>query len=1107
MAHPIPWQELRLSRFLYHQEVHPSQDTRLCALCPSLSIHRTASCPFLFLDLHPFPDHPAQLRPLPKHLRHLITHKVSHAFLRGGQSFYDVLAPYVDPEYRYVLQDRAIPLPPGVIQVPPRPYWEPMSEEERRKAVAMPHFNSRGEIIARMKSPHDVPAPTWPTRSLVDFPAAVSTKALRRPQEESERTGASQRLEPVAQEPIRIDAPSVSAEALKHLQEEPEQTGASQIMEPVAQEPTRIDALPAGSPPIQPPDLLTPTPTRPDGPSPRKKRRTTVRVCASAECDLPIPGGFRGSLCPECGFARWRTQFRTKFAGVRAQLAAEPADIAHAAAQLPAEVEGDGDHEPQVKVEESVESEGFSIEPRKAKRPAVVPKRVIVEIPTTGAAHLDKDDGSESDGLPLAAVIVAKRKKSPPKTSTAEKENHGRQEYSDSEMDVPLSSMLSSQSGRLSEPEEEEVPVAELLPSTLQNAPVPLFPPRVSVAAPAGCVSMPSTPADSPRSAVSPAGPVRLRIVVPPLSRCSPKKPTHPPPLPQELDLTEPEPESESESEGELGTEESHSPLDPGGAATTPLLEQSPEREDPVLRLAPVLELSPSLVSAPQVRVRCPAAPTPVKPFSNIRRVRLILGPKPPAREPTSSSSRDSSTERLPSPSPSRRVRPLGKLSLDWDSDLSDLTPLEDSGESEIESDAEDDEEDVPLFTGLLARSQLASTASTESSAVATANPQNEKHRWQCAFSACANLLPPGWKFRQCPKCRYTARQERLHLARGGVDAKRGPRCEQRREEQEFEPPADGDYSGWRKCTKSRCSKMVPGEEQYKWRLCPRCRRHMRESNSRRARLIREEKWKATQVDWTAMRAAAEQADRDTRAESASSDVSSRTAVTAGKEGGLTAFVDEPQYQHFAALLLALRGRFDTFCAAQTRYLLCTARPPPRQMMFAFTGEYSVVADPGGGAVDAVVDVVVRNVHAALGLAFSMAGVRPGPEDSIVATFSCTYTARIPPPTTSAPPPTPTRAESAPSPGASADTAVKDGDSTPPGGEPTVRGGDWASQGDEPTADDHAPALVPEGSAKNEKDAPLAVTMKGELQVGVAWDRRHRWFPGQRIIVCFRLVG
>ena len=42
-----------------------------------------------------------------------------------------------------------------------------------------------------------------------------------------------------------------------------------------------------------------------------------------------------------------------------------------------------------------------------------------------------------------------------------------------------------------------------------------------------------------------------------------------------------------------------------------------------------------------------------------------------------------------------------------------------------------------------------------------------------------------------------------------------------------------------------------------------------------------------------------------------------------------------------------------------------------KPMVFAFDGEYSVVADPTGGSVDAMANTVIRNVSDALGLIFT----------------------------------------------------------------------------------------------------------------------------------------
>ena len=146
-----------------------------------------------------------------------------------------------------------------------------------------------------------------------------------------------------------------------------------------------------------------------------------------------------------------------------------------------------------------------------------------------------------------------------------------------------------------------------------------------------------------------------------------------------------------------------------------------------------------------------------------------------------------------------------------------------------------------------------------------------------------------------------------------------------------------------------------------------------------------------------------------------------------------------------------------------------------KPMVFEFDGEYSVVADPSGGSVDAIVNTVIRNLSVALHLSFTyvvhavltldlsdlfcrLVGVRPGPEDSIVAGLRCIYKPRI--------------------------SALR----TKKAAEAELK----------------SETTVP---SEPKKSSALEVIMTGNLDVGVAWDRRHKYFPGQRIMVRFRLFG
>ena len=86
-------------------------------------------------------------------------------------------------------------------------------------------------------------------------------------------------------------------------------------------------------------------------------------------------------------------------------------------------------------------------------------------------------------------------------------------------------------------------------------------------------------------------------------------------------------------------------------------------------------------------------------------------------------------------------------------------------------------------------------------------------------------------------------------------------------------------------------------------------------------------------------------------------------------------------------------------------------------------------------------------------MAGRLVGVQSGPEESIIAALQCLYTAKIP--------------------------SLK------------------AKQRNKGMSSELSP----------NKALAREVAMAGELQICVAWDRRHRLFAGQKIMVRFRLVG
>ncbi|KAI1788230.1 hypothetical protein LXA43DRAFT_894988 [Ganoderma leucocontextum] len=376
-------------------------------------------------------------------------------------------------------------------------------------------------------------------------------------------------------------------------------------------------------------------------------------------------------------------------------------------------------------------------------------------------------------------------------------------------------------------------------------------------------------------------------------------------------------------------------------------------------------------------------------PFSSaslppIRRVRLILGPDPSR---ASSSSRESSPELTLSSS-----RPFSTrrrwVELGWDTDESDLTPLEDStdeGESEIDLPESDDEDDGGDGAGT--RLSIVIPRKTEK--------PPEKHRWQCATVRCANLLAHGSFFKNCDACR-----KRSHLLR---------KQEMKRDQLEDATPGNIMEHAIANAVRTAAKEDAP-------------------------------------VTGKRKRYAADDA---------------READAGGER-----LMEMPPYQHFAALLDSMRSRFSQFKAVQMRYVQLKALTgtDSKPMVFNFDGEYSVVADPSGGSVDAVVNTVIRNVQSVLELRFQLAGVYSGPEDSAIASLSGAYVAKIP------------------------QLSKK---------EPIA-----ATTGSDMVTPTEASTQADSGA-----DVPLEVTMAGELHICVAWDRRHRFFPGQRIMVRFRLVG
>ena len=449
-------------------------------------------------------------------------------------------------------------------------------------------------------------------------------------------------------------------------------------------------------------------------------------MCAAPECERPVPAQFHGAYCAECGFSRWRGRFRIRLAEMKAQLAAEDAPI-------------DTDGVP-VEVKLGVKTAPRRIAPKPDRRAEVSECRA--------ASDSDSNSDSDSGGVPLSVVVAERRKR-----LSSGHIKHGLRSsiqqpitpQSDADADdIPLSQTVAvkvlplksqveeresacppHQTGAVSDPPEASAPVSSTRPLCSTS------PPPLAATPPS------SSPVREDETRRHPP----LRIVIPAL-RTLARNATPP---------TRAFPPTKTAA--------------PTSALSNPV---------PLVNIKSLGEIPQDSVSQ---EVFTPT-PAPLKP--TIRRVRLILGPRPPTPPISSaSSSRDSSLSRAwPSSTPLTPLRPTNSdnddrwLSRGWDSDDSKLTPLEDSGESEIDfpdSDMDGDEEEVAELLALATPTEPTTPSfshhTSQNVCVKVAQAKREhaqqasKHRGQCWSMHCENLLPPGWRYHRCSKCRYARRK------------------------------------------------------------------------------------------------------------------------------------------------------------------------------------------------------------------------------------------------------------------------------------------------------------------------------------------------------------
>ncbi|CCM03161.1 uncharacterized protein FIBRA_05283 [Fibroporia radiculosa] len=350
------------------------------------------------------------------------------------------------------------------------------------------------------------------------------------------------------------------------------------------------------------------------------------------------------------------------------------------------------------------------------------------------------------------------------------------------------------------------------------------------------------------------------------------------------------------------------------------------------------------------------------------------------------------SSPMVPSSSPAvepRREDPSSSTDLGWDSDLSDLTPLEDSGESEI------DEPHKDSTSPRLPATEMPKGGQSKLGAI-------DRPRTVC-----------NWKL--CERCRNHTR----HLQR--VRAYRDKNI--------VMPDLSVYPPGYRICGRISCATVIPPVGDWPWDICDGCRYKHRQ---------RRPKMRDSSVASTVAQGNEPRKRRRM-------DNNKGVKFLSGKE--LTTFVDSTPtaYQSMQVLLQSLQERVHGFLAVQARYMLfrvsqgidISHASPTR---FSFDGEFSIIADPAGGVVDVVVRKVMSGVEDVLNLGFTPSGVFVGPNSSVISQFGCVSDFKVP--------------------------------------------------------------LSPSSSKEC-----IVCRMAGKLELTVSWDRRHKYFPGQRIAMTFHLFN
>ncbi|KAL1748065.1 hypothetical protein HDZ31DRAFT_30385 [Schizophyllum fasciatum] len=445
---------------------------------------------------------------------------------------------------------------------------------------------------------------------------------------------------------------------------------------------------------------------------------------------------------------------------------------------------------------------------------------------------------------------------------------------------------------------------------------------------------------------------------------------------------------------------------------------------------------------------------------------------------------------------------------VDSDSDLTDLSELE----AELVSDDSEDEEPIPQRpTGLKIR--IPARPAVESTPAVTAAPAPALITGPTRpCRICKQPVPEEARWKCCEACRERTRLYQRARQNGEVEPQRRNLNAELAAVDRLLGDAARVVVGSRKCTMRFCMHVLPPAGEYKWKMCAACRSYVRATKkpahggkengaegeegkgreaTKRYRLDDNERTEPTppgrcvsldcgMVVSVGQTKCEQCTFRDEHPGQPRRMVTTPAAPEAPRKARRPMLPPRlptpyPEFPTFMLLLVEFYTRLRDFLETQARYfLLATTAGRSRggpsaplldaastpafagASLFAFDGEYSVIAMDYDvlGRKEAVVQharVLKDEIECAGRLKFGPTMWVSQADHGVVARFACEHDVliRLPP----------------------------------------VRG---SATGD--PADKNAPA-------------PLHKVMRGELEIAIMADGSHRFFPGQRTVVRFRLVG